>query len=162
MDTYLRPNVLLGIGLGLALFGASCGRRLHPSSALSEESGLTRLSLQHQQEHLQQDERDSLIWELVEEPIPQPQPSPSGSTLPPPPPRRWQGRAYRHRITSESLQQAGAQWDSLRTTSQHQQTATEPSAHPKISAWSTFVLGGSTSLLLLLVLSVYLYLRYRR
>lgn len=162
MDTYLRPNVLLGIGLGLALFGASCGRRLHPSSVLSEESDLTRLSLQHQQEHLQQDERDSLTWELVEELLPQPHPSPSGSTLPPPPPRRWRGRAYRHRIASASLQQAGAQRDSLRSTSQHQQIATEPSAHLKTSAWSAFVLGGSTSLLLLLTLSVYLYLRYRR
>lgn len=162
MDTYLRPNALLGIGIGFALLGASCGRRLQPSHTLSKEGELTRLSLQRQQEHLQLDERDSLTLDLVEEFLPQPQPSPNGSTLPKPQPRRWRGRVYRHRTTSASLRQTGAQRDSLRTTSQHQQTTSEPSAHPKASAWSAFVLGGSTSLLLLLALSVYLYLRYRR
>ena len=133
---------LLAIGGSLLLGLMACSKRLHPAHSEQTHHELTQRRQQWITQLHRLDERDSLILDLTEE------------LLPPPLPR--------HHTQIGSLIQQTKEQDSLHGRSQHFAQPLRPSSLPTSTSLHSFLLGGASTLLGLLILLVYLYLRHRK
>ena len=153
---------LLAIGGSLLLGLMACSKRLHPAHSEQTHHELTQRRQQWITQLHQLDERDSLTLDLMEELLPPPLPRDSGQTRSTPALRHWHGTLFRHHTQIGSLIQQTKERDSLRRRSQHFAQPLRPASLPPSTSLHSFLIGGASSLLGLLILLVYLYLRHRK
>lgn len=153
---------LLAIGGSLLLGLMACSKRLHPAHSEQTHHELTQRRQQWTTQLHRLDERDSLTLDLTEELLPPPLPRDSGQTHSTPALRHWHGTLSRHHTQIGSLIQQTKEQDSLHGRSQHFAQPLRPSSLPTSTSLHSFLLGGASTLLGLLILLVYLYLRHRK
>lgn len=153
---------LLAIGGSLLLGLMACSKRLHPAHSGQTHHELTQRRQQWITQLHRLDERDSLTLDLTEELLPPPPPRDSGQTRSTPTLRHWHGTLSRHHSQIGSLIQQTEERDSLHGRSQHFVQPLRPSSLPTSTSLHSFLLGGASTLLGLLILLVYLYLRHRK